>query len=128
MKRKVGFLGKFKASNVNLADPIASSKWDNLTKQTRKFEKELTKNYDDNSFLNNLVKISSNDDEPDKLVAYGRNLDEFINTVNKKLLKKDKILLKIVKYYSETSIASNDKYAIDLADSIMQKILDAKSG
>lgn len=125
-RKKMGFLGRFIANNVNLADPAARTKWKSLTRQIKKYESEAS-NYKENDSLNELFRICQSEDTPGKLMAFGRNLEEFLNTADKSTLKKDNQLLKLVELYSETTIASNDNKAINLATNIMKQIMKIRS-
>ena len=122
-RKKMGFLGRFIANNVNLADPAASTKWKSLTRQIEKYEAEVSSNYKENDSLSELFHICQSEDTPGKLMAFGRNLEEFLNTADKSTLRKDNQLLKLVELYSGTTIASNDNKAINLATNIMQQIM-----
>ena len=125
-QKKMGFLGRFIANNVNLADPATSAKWKSLTREIKKYESKADSNYEENNSLSELFHICQSEDTSGKLMAFGRNLEEFINTADKQKLKQDNQLLKLVELYSETAIVSNDKEAINLATSIMEQIIEIR--
>lgn len=122
---KMGFLGRYIANNVNLADPQASTRWNILSNYFIKlYSDNVFNQFNQPELIEELLRILKNEDEPDKLMRFGRNLSALLNIIDRSINNIDNNkLLKLIELYSETTIASNDNRAIDLAKDIIEQII-----
>lgn len=124
--KKVGFLGKYIAGNVNLANPTALSDWTTLGLQTRSYASDVEAKYNNNA-LRKLREIAENKGTPDELMQFAQYLKGFIETANKDDLRDDIQLSRLVYRFCETAKASRDKRVIVIATEIANSLAAFKN-
>lgn len=125
-KKKMGFLNKFRAFNVNISEPETDRKWNSLRQIVQTFEPDALNNYPGNSALAKIIEISKSTNMPDELMEFGNNLLAFVESADKITLKEDKSITRIVELFATTAKLSHDERIIGTAIDISNAIIALK--
>jgi hypothetical protein len=125
-KKKMGFLNQFRAFNVNISEPETDRKWNTLRQLVQAYSPDATTQYPGNLALARMTEISTVTDSPDELMEFGKNLQAFVESANKTIIKEDKSITKIVELFATTAKLSNDQRIISAAIDISNAIIALK--